>query len=75
MRMTFVVAIAITALFSFAGANAAREYPWCQRYSRGGKSCMFDTRQQCLDTVRGTGGICVQNPRAKTEKPRRRNSQ
>ena len=45
---------------------AAEVYrPWCAQYtgSRGGATnCGFHTYAQCLATVRGAGGYCVQNP-------------
>ncbi len=39
--------------------------PWCAQYtgSRGGATnCGFTSYQQCMATVRGAGGYCVQNP-------------
>jgi hypothetical protein len=47
-------------------ADAAIYYPWCARYSGGdgsggGDNCYFSTRQQCMETVRGIGGVCEPN--------------
>jgi hypothetical protein len=41
----------------------AQNYPWCAHYGTGFESmnCGFTTFQQCLDTVRGIGGFCMQN--------------
>lgn len=41
----------------------AQNYPWCAHYGTGfeGMNCGFTTFQQCLDTVRGIGGFCMQN--------------
>jgi Protein of unknown function (DUF3551) len=41
----------------------AQNYPWCLHYGTGfeGMNCGFVTFQQCLDTVSGIGGFCMQN--------------
>lgn len=48
-----------------APANAAIYYPWCAVYSGsdtgGGTNCYFANRQQCMETVRGIGGVCEPN--------------
>jgi hypothetical protein len=41
-----------------------RAAEWCARYDAYTRNCGFHTFQQCLDTVRGAGGICERNPRA-----------
>ena len=44
--------------------SAARPWrPWCALYATNniGSECLFSTYQQCLETVRGIGGTCVQN--------------
>jgi hypothetical protein len=62
-----VVATAAGMLLAMAvPANAAIYYPWCARYSGGdgsggGDNCYFETRQQCMETVRGIGGVCEPN--------------
>jgi len=43
-------------------APAAPVYPWCARYSTTGGECSFDTFQQCLETLSGIGGVCIDNP-------------
>jgi hypothetical protein len=40
---------------------SAQNGAWCAR-RQGGMSCGFATFQQCMATVLGDGGICVQNP-------------
>jgi hypothetical protein len=54
-------------------------YPWCAQYAdrSGITQCAFVTFGQCLATVRGIGGACVQNWYAppvvpRYERPRRR---
>jgi hypothetical protein len=62
MRNITVLATVIAALsFSSSGAEAA---PWCAQYSvhGGATNCGFYSFQQCLQTVRGIGGFCSQNP-------------
>jgi Protein of unknown function (DUF3551) len=48
-----------------ASAQSAGSYPWCAIYYRmdagGTPSCYFDTRQQCMETISGIGGLCVEN--------------
>jgi len=46
--------------------SVAQEYPWCAMYNGrggGGMNCGFVSFGQCLETVRGVGGVCMQNPR------------
>ncbi len=41
----------------------AQNFPWCAQYSKGGdeQNCGFVSFEQCMETVRGIGGFCVQN--------------
>lgn len=50
------------------GATApaqAQNYPWCAYYAMGddggGTNCGFVTYEQCMTTLSGMGGFCVQN--------------
>ena len=49
-------------------ANALRPwYPWCAWVTPGGPeaatwACAYTSLQQCVDTVRGAGGVCGLNP-------------
>jgi len=68
MRLTIRTILFIAAtLFSAtaAPAQSARSYPWCAIYytvdADGTPSCTFDTREQCMETVSGIGGFCVEN--------------
>lgn len=37
--------------------------PWCVQYfGRGGTTCAFDSYAQCMETARGAGAYCYQNP-------------
>ena len=45
-------------------AQSANSYPWCAIYYKEGGGtprCYFDTREQCMETISGIGGLCVQN--------------
>jgi Protein of unknown function (DUF3551) len=47
-----------------ASAQSANSYPWCAIYYKGGGGtprCDFATRDQCIASVSGIGGLCVQN--------------
>ncbi len=41
----------------------AQNYPWCAVASGtgGGQNCGFSSYAQCIATVTGGGGVCVQN--------------
>ncbi len=47
-----------------ATPSMAREYPWCSRTSATGfnPSCTFISYNQCMATVSGQRGDCMQNP-------------
>jgi hypothetical protein len=59
-----LVASALLVAFS-ASPGMARDYAWCSRtpVNDGNPQCDFDTVQQCMATVSGQGGDCIQNPR------------
>jgi Protein of unknown function (DUF3551) len=67
MRLPVLAMLFITAtlLSETASAQSARSYPWCAIYYRvdtvGTPSCYFDTRLQCMETISGLGGLCVEN--------------
>jgi hypothetical protein len=79
MRIT----VLLMGVFIFAvgiGARAeAQNYPWCAHYGSafgGAVNCGFSSFGQCMATVSGTGGFCVQNstyrPLYNTYRPRHR---
>jgi hypothetical protein len=45
-------------------ANAAPYWPWCSQYFSRDTShaCAFSSWEQCMETVRGIGGYCYNNP-------------
>ena len=46
-----------------SGAQA-QNYPWCAQYAGAGggaMNCGFVSYAQCMQTLQGMGGFCVQN--------------
>lgn len=76
MRMMVLGATVVAALAAGVRPSEARPwYPWCAQYAdrSGITECAFVTFQQCLATVSGIGGSCVQNwypPPAGPRRPR-----
>jgi Protein of unknown function (DUF3551) len=47
-----------------ASAQSPHSYPWCAIYYKEGGGtprCYFDTRDQCMASISGIGGSCVEN--------------
>jgi hypothetical protein len=68
MRLPILTMLSIAATLlseAAACAQSAGSYPWCAIYYRmdagGTPSCTFDTRQQCMETISGIGGLCIEN--------------
>jgi hypothetical protein len=64
MRISAFVALVLTAAAAFAPRPAAAAYdlPWCaQYYDSNITSCAFTSYQQCMATISGIGGLCIQN--------------
>jgi hypothetical protein len=68
MRLLVTAMLLVAAaLFSqtAASAQSAKQYPWCAIYYRMGSSgtpsCYFDAREQCMETISGLGGHCIEN--------------
>ncbi len=68
MKQTIAMALAGLALplclVLLAGAASAesKTYAWCLFYDSSTYNCGFSTYQQCLETSRGSGGLCRPNP-------------
>jgi hypothetical protein len=48
-------------------AQSPESYPWCAIYgmgdgSGGAQSCYYTSWEQCMTTMSGIGGLCVQSP-------------
>jgi hypothetical protein len=80
LLLLFGIAIAVTAL---APRAQAQNYPWCALYggsgTGGGRNCGFTTYEQCMATISGIGGSCMQNtmyePPAPAPRKRSRHAQ
>jgi hypothetical protein len=60
----FLVTAALLGATKVAFAQLAYSYPWCF-YDVGRTdhlSCAFTSREQCMATLWGIGGICTQSP-------------
>lgn len=67
IRNAVFVAAAIVASAAIDARPAAAEIyrPWCVQYLggiSGGTTCAFDSYAQCMETARGNGAYCYQNP-------------
>src|ERR1700719_1866955 len=67
IRLLFLVAVALLGETQLSLAQSAPSfYPWCAVNSGGrgggGRSCYYTSREQCMTTMSGVGGYCVQNP-------------
>lgn len=70
MRIVVLVAALTAPLFAPACTGTTRG-AWCAVYTGDNVSpdCNYRTQQQCLDTVRGVGGVCEPNPRLARRNP------
>jgi hypothetical protein len=61
----FFVVAALPGETTAASAQSAGSYPICAIYygidATGTPSCSFDTREQCMETISGIGGFCIEN--------------
>ena len=62
-----LVAAALLAAPAAGFAQSAYDYPWCAVYTNGNgpggaQSCYYASWAQCMQTMSGIGGICVQSP-------------
>jgi Protein of unknown function (DUF3551) len=61
----FIIVAALVGETQISNAQSPYSYPWC---SLGGAkdsnalSCYYSSRQQCLTTMSGIGGNCVESP-------------
>jgi len=45
-------------------AQSPYDYPWCAVYTNrsGASACYYSSFRQCMATMNGIGGYCIQNP-------------
>ena len=61
LPFTFGILVAAAAMGDPA---QAQNYPWCAQYAGAGggaTNCGFVSYAQCMQTLQGMGGFCVQN--------------
>jgi hypothetical protein len=68
-RLMFVLGVLLGT--AAIGTRAeAQNYPWCAHYGGlGGTNCGFTTYEQCMATISGMGGSCMQNTEYKSPAP------
>lgn len=64
MRIALVIAALALLIGTCPGHAQGRQYPWCARTIASGyqPSCGFTSFRQCMATVSGQAGDCIQNP-------------
>jgi hypothetical protein len=74
--MRFVLLGLVGAAAVLATPARAQNYPWCAQYSGralgGAMNCGFVSFAQCMATVSGIGGFCMQNNTYQPPTPRAR---
>jgi hypothetical protein len=61
----FLIAAALPGETQTSNAQSPHSYPWCSISSgnaSGTMSCYYNTLQQCMATLSGIGGNCVERP-------------
>ncbi|HEX4410517.1 MAG TPA: DUF3551 domain-containing protein [Xanthobacteraceae bacterium] len=67
-RYAYCVLTFLGAAIALASPAAAQSYPWCSNFADGaGTNCGWSTLEQCMITVRGSGGYCSQNDDMKSD--------
>jgi Protein of unknown function (DUF3551) len=56
------VAMAVAVIIGIGPADARSPRPWCLMEGGSGPICLYYNFQQCYETSRGLGGICIENP-------------
>jgi hypothetical protein len=62
MKLLMFVLIVFLGMAAIGTSAEAQNYPWCAHYGGlGGTNCGFTTYEQCMATISGMGGSCMQN--------------
>ena len=70
----FVIAAALLGATQVSSAQSAYSYPWC---ALGGSknsnalSCYYTSWEQCMATIFGIGGLCIESPYYHAQSPYR----
>lgn len=67
MPNALTLSIPIVTVIIFVAPVDAQNLPWCAIMDNDGTTqCNYYTQQQCLQTISGIGGACVQNSAGST---------
>lgn len=80
MRIINLILFSLTVVActsAFMPTADADPYKWCAQYGGrdgGGRNCGFVSYEQCMQTIRGMGGVCERNAfyTGPEERPERR---
>jgi len=66
LQASFIAAALLTSVTA-GHAQSAYDYPWCALYpsssgAGGAQSCYYRSFAQCMQTMSGIGGQCIQSP-------------
>ncbi len=63
MKLSIFTLGILVASAGFVTRAEAQNYPWCAYYGgpAGGTNCGFISFDQCMETLRGMGGMCNVN--------------
>jgi hypothetical protein len=74
MRLSMLLLIAaLLGEIQSASAQSPTSYPWCAKYFDSwlfsSISCYYTSREQCLTTLSGIGGVCIHSPYFRGPRP------
>lgn len=81
MRPSVIAAILFAVAFAGgsrdAAAQSAYDYPYCALYGdkSGAQSCYYTSYRQCMATLSGIGGTCIESPYYRGPRPQTREQQ
>jgi len=63
----FLISVALMGGAETTYAQSPESYPWCSidgrgEGSTGAQSCYYTSWEQCMATMSGIGGLCIQSP-------------
>jgi hypothetical protein len=65
MRLVLFMLGMFVGIVAIGNSAQAQNYPWCAQYTGrgfgGAMNCRFVSFAQCMATVTGIGGFCIQN--------------
>ena len=65
MKVTCTLLAVVAGTIVLLADTAHAQVPaWCALLDGDQQQCSYFTQQECLETVSGVGGVCIQNPAA-----------